>query len=213
MLQQTQLHCYRTFHAFFLFADKLYCSVYRAINSEGDTLSYAKATSSCTEWMTVPTKEQEWWEWFLLIHPFWGCLKGSGTTSDSQAPFSSVSFCDADWTGARLLCYTTGTVADELQCCFMNVQMACESASVFVGPVEVYPFNLKGYIGLGPLFSSLQSWLTTRQPSMVYINRKTCCILLRKWVWKWGSSLKPLILIKCSSWIQRKPAVNQEGLC
>lgn len=48
-------------------------------------------------------------------------------------------------------------IADEFYCCFMNVQMACESASVFVGPVEVYPFNLKGYIGLGPLFSSLGS--------------------------------------------------------
>lgn len=49
VLRQTQLRYYCTFHAFFLFTDELYRSVYLAVNSEGDVLSCAKATGSRTE--------------------------------------------------------------------------------------------------------------------------------------------------------------------
>lgn len=59
---------------------------------------------------------------------------------------------------AGLFCYTTGLVAEDFyDCCFMYVEMAYESASVSVWPFEVCPFNLKCSIGLGPLFSSLES--------------------------------------------------------
>lgn len=58
---------------------------------------------------------------------------------------------------AGLFCYTTEITADDFYCRFMTVRMACDSASVFVWPVEVCPFNLKCYVGLGPLFSSLES--------------------------------------------------------
>lgn len=43
---------------------------------------------------------------------------------------------------AGLICYTTGIIAEDFCCCcFMNVQMAYESAIVFV-----CPFHLKCYI-------------------------------------------------------------------
>lgn len=53
---------------------------------------------------------------------------------------------------AGLFCYTTEFVAEDFYCSFMNVQMAYESASVFVWPFEVSSFNLKCSIGRGPLF-------------------------------------------------------------
>lgn len=37
-------------------------------------------------------------------------------------------------------------------CCFMNVQMACKSAGVFVWPFEVCPFNLNAILDLDPSF-------------------------------------------------------------
>lgn len=99
-------------------------------------------------------------------------LSGELAQPRAAEPRSAAWPLRAERTGAGpFATYTTGTAAGALQCRFASAQMAWESAGVLAGPVEVYPFDLKGWIGLGPLSPSLESCVITRQLCKVYSNR------------------------------------------
>lgn len=108
---------------------------------------------------------------------------------------------------AGLFCYTTEIVAEDFYCCFMNVQMAYESASVFVWPFEVSSFNLKCSVGLGPLFLTWEAKWQRSSHACLYqgwapwIERPVAFCFGNEFADS-GSSLKHQILIKLSSWTQ-----------